>query len=166
MNSEPYRKQHFEPLGRHMNQMDYAAYFNAAQQPHEFGGSLDQHTAENVMNSDEFPYQSPPVRDIHPFQPLRTFSTNKPQQKAFDFQTFDAHNHFNSLGNPKPPTPQSKSCTSIAPNSQACLDMAMDSSSGAYDTQQARRGSNSGNEEDEENMTPAQSRRKAQNRAA
>lgn len=82
------------------------------------------------------------------------FSNSPPD--AFDqFQSFD-YNQFasNGLPQPKPPTPQHKPSISTNNGYDIPLDMNDDS---------MRRGSNS---DDDDNMTPAQSRRKAQNRAA
>lgn len=78
-------------------------------------------------------------------------------QDAFDqFQTFDAYNHFDPHGAAQPPTPQSQHQPSVANTS--------DSHDGGSETlnSEQRQASNS----DDEDMTPAQSRRKAQNRAA
>jgi len=80
------------------------------------------------------------------------FSNSPPD--AFDqFQNFDTYNHFNANGLPKPPTPQPQK-----PSVNNGFDLGLDMQDDVN-----RRGSNS---DDDENMTPAQSRRKAQNRAA
>jgi AP-1-like factor len=76
-------------------------------------------------------------------------------QDPYDFQVFDAYNHFNGSGIPEPPTPQSLP-KSLAPISNDGIDANSDQNG------DQKQGSNS----DDEDMTPAQARRKAQNRAA
>src|SRR5450432_356741 len=80
----------------------------------------------------------------------------KQLQDPYDFQVFDAYNHFNGSGIPEASTPVSLH-KATAP---AIIDGTEVGSEGNGD--QARQGSNS----DDEDMTPAQARRKAQNRAA
>ncbi|OBT39108.1 hypothetical protein VE00_10333 [Pseudogymnoascus sp. WSF 3629] len=76
---------------------------------------------------------------------------------AFEqFQTFDAYNQFDAHGGAQPPTPQSQHQSSVANTNDS-----HDGSSENLNSEQ-RQASNS----DDEDMTPAQSRRKAQNRAA
>jgi hypothetical protein len=72
------------------------------------------------------------------------------------FQTFDAYNHYDANSAAQPPTPQSQHQSSVATTN--------DSHDGGSETinSEHRQPSNS----DDEDMTPAQSRRKAQNRAA
>lgn len=79
-------------------------------------------------------------------------------QDAFDqFQTFDAYNNFTNNGLPQPSTPPSQHVPSIKAAKSDSMDTSMD-----MNNADNRQGSNS----DDEDMTPAQSRRKAQNRAA
>jgi hypothetical protein len=118
--------------------MDYP-YFASAPQPYQFLGLPPTPAHTNSGNSDEFSNGSPP--------------------DAFEqFQTFDAYNQFNANVMPKPPTPQSHNKPSVSAAVNNNFDIGMDMNDDAM-----RRGSNS---DDEDNMTPAQSRRKAQNRAA
>jgi len=117
--------------------MDYQ-YFTAAPQPYQFVGlpPTPAHTGSNT--SDDFA-NSPP--------------------DTFDYQNYDAFQHFNNNGVPqKPPTPlsQHKPSISISANQKYEVNN-VDINDDAM-----RRGSNS----DDDDMTPAQSRRKAQNRAA
>jgi AP-1-like factor len=133
--------------------MDYP-YFNAAPQPYQFLGLPPTPAHTGSANSDDFS-NSPPVR-VQSFSYVTYQSPLTVRQDAFDqFQTFD-YNQFapNGLPQPKPPTPQHK--PSISANNG--FDMPLDMNDDAM-----RRGSNS---DDDDNMTPAQSRRKAQNRAA
>jgi AP-1-like factor len=120
--------------------MDYP-YFTAAPQPYQFLGLPPTPAHTGSANSDEFS-NSPP--------------------DAFEFQNFDAFNqHFNGSGSgiqPKPPTPLSQHKPSIS-NSNHNYEV----NNGEMNDDAMRRGSNS---DDDDNMTPAQSRRKAQNRAA
>jgi len=118
--------------------MDYP-YFTAAPQPYQFLGLPPTPAHTGSANSDDFS-NSPP--------------------DAFEFQNFDAFNqHFNANGiQPKPPTPLSQHKPSIS-NSNHNYEM----NNGDMNDDAMRRGSNS---DDDDNMTPAQSRRKAQNRAA
>jgi AP-1-like transcription factor len=138
--------------------MEYP-YFTAPQ-PYQFLG-LPPTPAHTSANSDDFS-NSPPVRDH--FHNIQSYSQSflTPKQDAFEFQNFDAFNqHFNANGNgiqPKPPTPLSQHKPSIS-NSNHNYEM----NNGDMNDDAMRRGSNS---DDDDNMTPAQSRRKAQNRAA
>jgi len=119
--------------------MENYPYFTAAPQPYQFLGLPPTPAHTGSANSDEFS-NSPP--------------------DAFEFQNFDAFNqHFNANGiQPKPPTPLSQHKPSIS-NSNHNYEM----NNGDMNDDAMRRGSNS---DDDDNMTPAQSRRKAQNRAA
>lgn len=136
--------------------MDYP-YFTAAPQPYQFLGLPPTPAHTGSANSDDFS-NSPPVRP----EPFSYVSYQSPhnltsRQDAFDqFQTYDYSQQFpqNGLPQPTPPTPQHK--PSITANNG--FDMQMD-----MNADEMRRGSNS---DDDDNMTPAQSRRKAQNRAA
>jgi AP-1-like transcription factor len=133
--------------------MDYP-YFTAAPQPYQFLGLPPTPAHTGSANSDDFS-NSPPVRS-QPFSYVTYQSPLTARQDAFDqFQSFD-YNQFNSNGLPaaKPPTPQHKPSMSANNGFDMPVDMNDDSN---------RRGSNS---DDDDNMTPAQSRRKAQNRAA
>lgn len=141
--------------------MDYP-YYSAAPQPYQFLGlpPTPAHTAHaGSANSDDFS-NSPPVRPA-PFSYVTYQSPHSltSRQDAFDqYQNFDysqfSHNGLPQSQQPKPPTPQHK--PSIPANNG--YDMQMD-----MNADEMRRGSNS---DDDDNMTPAQSRRKAQNRAA
>lgn len=138
--------------------MDYP-YFTAAPQPYQFLGLPPTPAHTGSANSDDFS-NSPPVRDH--FHTIQSYSQAflTPKQDAFEFQNFDAFNqHFNANGiQPKPPTPLSQHKPSIS-NSNHNYEM----NNGDMNDDAMRRGSNS---DDDDNMTPAQSRRKAQNRAA
>jgi len=141
--------------------MDYP-YFTAAPQPYQFLGLPPTPAHTGSANSDDFS-NSPPVRS-QPFSYVTyqspTSLTTK-QQDAFDqFQSFDYNPFTASNGLPpqdqnKPPTPQHKPSIVSANNG---FEMPVD-----MNNDEMRRGSNS---DDDDNMTPAQSRRKAQNRAA
>jgi len=141
--------------------MDYP-YFTAAPQPYQFLGLPPTPAHTGSANSDDFS-NSPPVRS-QPFSYVTyqspTSLTTK-QQDAFDqFQSFDYNPFTASNGLPpqdqnKPPTPQHKPSIVSANNG---FEMPAD-----MNNDEMRRGSNS---DDDDNMTPAQSRRKAQNRAA
>ena len=138
--------------------MDYP-YFTAAPQPYQFLGLPPTPAHTTSANSDDFS-NSPPVRN--PFHTVTYNSFLTPRQDAFEqFQNFDAFNHYNANGLPaaKPPTPLSQHKPSVSSTANHNgFDVNMDMSEEAM-----RRGSNS---DDDDNMTPAQSRRKAQNRAA
>jgi AP-1-like factor len=168
--------------------MDYP-YFTAAPQPYQFLGLPPTPAHTGSANSDDFS-NSPPVRPIisqsqsqshthsqfHTSQSLSSSSsypvpsllTYKPQD-AFEFQTFDTFNaHFNaaaaannSLPVAKPPTPLSQHKSSVS--GSATQQNTYEINNGDMNDDSMRRGSNS---DDDDNMTPAQSRRKAQNRAA
>lgn len=180
MNSKFNSKQKYGAPGQQLDQMDYAAYFTSAPQPYQFLNGLPPTPSHShTVNSDDYINGSPAVSIDSCAEYHHTF-TESPQQSNFDFQNFDAYNHFNASGLPEPPTPNSQPRTSLGPNSHDGSDLnGMDLSGSAAgngnrsgnaisgaEMQGQRQGSNSGNEEDEENMTPAQSRRKAQNRAA
>lgn len=138
--------------------MDYP-YFTAAPQPYQFLPLPPTPAHTGSSNSDDFS-NSPPVRDH--FHTLQSYSQSflTPKQDAFEFQNFDAFNqHYNANGiQVKPPTPLSQHKPSVS-NSNHIFDIA----NGDQNDDANRRGSNS---DDDDNMTPAQSRRKAQNRAA
>jgi hypothetical protein len=127
--------------------MDYP-YFTAAPQPYQFLGLPPTPAHTGSANSDDFS-NSPP--------------------DAFEFQNFDTFNaHFNAAaaansGLPvaKPPTPLSQHKGSVS--GSATQHNTYDINNGDMNDDSMRRGSNS---DDDDNMTPAQSRRKAQNRAA
>jgi hypothetical protein len=84
-----------------------------------------------------------------------------PKQDAFEFQNFDAFNpHYNPASNGiqvKPPSPLSQHKDSVSTSNHN-----YEMNNGDQNDDSNRRGSNS----DDDDMTPAQSRRKAQNRAA
>ena len=174
--------------------MDYP-YFTAAPQPYQFLGLPPTPAHTGSANSDDFS-NSPPVRPIisqsqsqsqshshthsqfHTSQsqslsssssyPVPSLLTYKPQD-AFDFQNFDTLNpHVNAAaaannGLPvaKPPTPLSQHKGSVS--GSATQQNTYEINNGDMNDDSMRRGSNS---DDDDNMTPAQSRRKAQNRAA
>jgi AP-1-like factor len=94
--------------------------------------------------------RSPPPNPAYPFALTAT------QDDFNHFQTYDYNQYAPStVPQPKPPTPQHKPSISASNG----FDMSLHVSS-----EEMQRGSNS--DEDEKDMTPAQSRRKAQNRAA
>jgi hypothetical protein len=97
----------------------------------------------------------PTPAHTHPGSAHSDDYSNSPPD-AFEFQNFDPFNHFNgNNGMPtnKPPTPISQH----KPNH------AYEPNNGDVSNNPNQQGSNS---DDDDNMTPAQSRRKAQNRAA
>lgn len=120
--------------------MEYP-YFTAAPQSYQFLGL--------------------PPTPVHTGSASDEYSNSPPD--AFDYQNFDNFNqHFNANGIPpvKPPTPLSQHKPSIS----GSVNQNYDTNSGLdVNDDVNRRGSNS---DDDDNMTPAQSRRKAQNRAA
>lgn len=145
--------------------MDYP-YFTAAPQPQyqflQVGlPPTPAHTHPGSAHSDDYS-NSPPVREFHKVQPYsQSFLT--PKQDAFEFQNFDAFNHFpgsNGLPTNKPPTPISQHKGSIG-GGGTTHTYEVNSVDVSNNTNQ-QGGSNS----DDDDMTPAQSRRKAQNRAA
>lgn len=83
------------------------------------------------------------------------------EQKFDQFETFDAYNHYNSNGIPgQPPTPQSQHQSS-GPASSIIGRV-----EGVEFTNESNGGPRQGSNSDDEDMSPAQARRKAQNRAA
>ncbi|PBP24395.1 bZIP transcription factor [Diplocarpon rosae] len=144
--------------------MDYPYFTSAAPQPYQF---LDLPPTPAQTGSGTYS-NSPPVSSQSdtfqsPTEPCLTF-----QQDAFEYQTFDAYNqlqHYNNSIPQKPPTPVS------AHKVPAGHGLGSTNENQSYETfnggdindEANIRGSHS---EDDENMTPAQSRRKAQNRAA
>lgn len=124
--------------------MDYP-YFTAAPQPYQFLGLPPTPAHTGSANSDDFS-NSPDAFDQ--FQP------------TFDYAQFNNAPANGLPPQPKPPTPQSQHKPSISSsgNGNHGYDMNME-----INDESTRRGSNS---DDDDNMTPAQSRRKAQNRAA
>jgi AP-1-like factor len=129
-------------------------YFAAAPQPYQYLGLPPTPSHTHSANSDDFSNSSPVRAQNFPYVPY--YSPLTTRQDAFDqFQAFD-YNFTNpsALPQAKPPTPNHK--LSIAAASG--FDMPAD-----HNDDSMRRGSNS---DDDDNMTPAQSRRKAQNRAA
>lgn len=116
-------------------------YFTAQTQAYPFLGLPPTPAHSGSANSDDF-------------------SNSPPDATSYDFQNFDTYNQqqFNGNGLVKPPTPlQHKASISNGINNG--YDMGMD----LNDDAMRRGGSNS---DDEDNRTPAQARRKAQNRAA
>jgi AP-1-like transcription factor len=138
--------------------MDYP-YFTAAPQPYQFLGLPPTPAHISSSNSDDFS-NSPPVRDH--FHTLQSYSQPflTPKQDVFEFQNFDAFNQqFNANDiQAKPPTPLSQHKPSISTSNHN-----YEINNGEQNDDSMRRGSNS---DDDENRTPAQARRKAQNRAA
>ncbi|PMD16748.1 hypothetical protein NA56DRAFT_649054 [Hyaloscypha hepaticicola] len=118
--------------------MDYP-YFTAAPQPYQFLGLPPTPAHISSSNSDDFSNSPPDV---------------------FEFQNFDAFNQqFNANDiQAKPPTPLSQHKPSISTSNHN-----YEINNGDQNEDSMRRGSNS---DDDENRTPAQARRKAQNRAA
>jgi AP-1-like factor len=144
--------------------MDSYPYFTAAPQPYHFlqVGLPPTPAHTGSANSDDYS-NSPPVRDQ--FLKVQTYSQSllTPKQDAFDnFQNFNGFDHYansNSLPNNKPPTPVSTHKGSIG---NVGLQV-YEGNNGEVNNNGNQQGSNS---DDDDNMTPAQSRRKAQNRAA
>lgn len=142
--------------------MEYQ-YFNTAapQPPYHFGLQLPPtpgHTGSE--HSDQFS-NSPPVRDFHNTQSSYP-STLTPKQDVYDYQNYDSFNQqYASHGLPvaaKPLSPpiQHKPVSNPVPQNYEV------NNGGDANDDANRRGSNS----DDEDMTPAQTRRKAQNRVA
>lgn len=91
-----------------------------------------------------------------PSIPVYPFALTATQDDFNHFQPYDYNQYGpNAVPQPKPPTPQHK--PSIA--SSNGFDMSLH-----VNSEETQRGSNS--DDDDKDMTPAQSRRKAQNRAA
>ncbi|RDW77483.1 hypothetical protein BP6252_05536 [Coleophoma cylindrospora] len=135
--------------------MDYP-YFQPAPQPYQFLGLPPTPSHTNSAHSDEFSNGSPPMEQYDQFQ-------------QFDFG-FNNHNAMQQQIKPATPPhhqPQahkpsiSSTTQNVNPN-HGLPEMSRAEMQDDINSRQ-RGGSNS---EDEENMTPAQSRRKAQNRAA
>lgn len=143
--------------------MDYP-YFTAAPQPYQFlhVGLPPTPAHTGSANSDEYS-NSPPVRDE--FLKVQPYSQSllTAKQDAFDtFPNFGGYDHYgNSNGLPtnKPPTPVSQHKGSIGNAGNQNYDV----NGGEVNNNGNQHGSNS---DDDDNMTPAQTRRKAQNRAA
>jgi hypothetical protein len=142
--------------------MDYP-YFTAAPQSYQFLGlqGLPPTPVHTGSASDEYS-NSPPVREFHnDVSYSQSFLT--PKQDAFEYQNFENFQHFNAnngLPRVKPPTPVSHHKPSISSSINQNYEA---NNGGDVNDDGNRRGSNS---DDDDNMTPAQSRRKAQNRAA
>jgi AP-1-like transcription factor len=153
--------------------MDYS-YFTAAQQPYQFLGLPPTPAHTNSANSDDFSNSPPVCSPSHSYQslsyqsPFFAPSSYSPSNSAYHFTLTARQDDFNQYQNydynqfapsavaqARPPTPQHK--PSISANNGFDMQLPMN----ADETQ---RGSNS--DEDDRDMTPAQSRRKAQNRAA
>jgi AP-1-like factor len=131
-------------------------YFTAAPQPYQFVGLPPTPAHTGSTGSDDF-NNSPPVRDQFNTSYSRYVLT--PKQDTFDYQNYDAFQHFNANGiPPKPPTPLSQHKPSMSNSANNKYEIM----NGDMNDDAMRRGSNS----DDDDMTPAQSRRKAQNRAA
>lgn len=174
--------------------MDYP-YFTAAPQPYQFLGLPPTPAHTGSANSDDFsnspvrgvplnlaspisshhshystqhhPSPSSPHPPVYPPQHHHSHHFLTQKQDAFDQfqQNYDFTQFNNAAANglppqPKPPTPQSQHKPSVSSNGNGNhgYDMNME-----MNDEGTRRGSNS---DDDDNMTPAQSRRKAQNRAA
>jgi AP-1-like factor len=142
--------------------MDYP-YFTTApqqQQPYHFLGLPPTPAHTGSDNSDHFS-NSPPVREFHNDQSYsQSFLT--PKQDVFEYQNYESFNqHYNNgLPAAKPPSPLSQHKPSISNTATQNYDM---NNGVDMNDDSNRRGSNS---DDDDNMTPAQTRRKAQNRAA
>jgi len=133
--------------------MEYP-YFTTAPQTYNpiYLGLPPTPSHTNSANSDDFsnsPVRAPAFSYVQYHSPLTA------TQDAFDqFQAFDYNNFTpNGIPQPKPPTPTHKSSNGVHNGFEIPID----------NDESMRRGSNS---DDDDNMTPAQSRRKAQNRAA
>ncbi|TAQ88578.1 hypothetical protein B7494_g3102 [Chlorociboria aeruginascens] len=127
--------------------MDYPYY--APAQPYQFIGLPPTPEMINSGHSDDFS-NSPPVCSRHPLtcHPLT-------EQDTFEqFPGYDAFNFVNHLA--KPPSPPSTQPAPKSSTTNHAFEMPLDLNNDA-----ARRESNS-----DDDMTPAQSRRKEQNRAA
>lgn len=139
--------------------MDYPYFTTAAPQPYQFLDLPPTPAHTGSGNSDNYS-NSPPVRNHLFKEESYSHSFLTPKQDAYEFQNFDAFNQQFNNGLPpaKPPTPVSQHKESMGNGG-----MQFDMSNGDTNDDANRRGSNS---DDDDNMTPAQSRRKAQNRAA
>ncbi|KAL3419910.1 bZIP transcription factor [Phlyctema vagabunda] len=130
--------------------MDYP-YFQAAPQPYQFLGLPPTPSHTNSAHSDDFSNGSPPMYDQF--------------QQQFDQYGFNNHNVVQQVKPPSPPLQHKTSITSINPNVQQTQSQVLDANAMDLNDESNRQRGGS-NSDDEENMTPAQSRRKAQNRAA
>lgn len=131
--------------------MEYP-YFTAAQQPYQYMGLPPTPGQTASTHSDEFS-NSPSVRVPFPriCSDLTRFQDGFNQYQSFDYNPYAA----NGLPRAKPPIQQHQ--PSNGTNNEYEVPPSIQ-------TDETQRGSNS--DEDEKDMTPAQSRRKAQNRAA
>jgi len=116
--------------------MDYP-YFTAAPTPYFIGLP----PTPNGSNSDNF--------------------SNSPPQDTYEYQAFDQFSQFNGNGMVKVPTPLSQHKPSIAGSINNGFEMPLDMNENGM-----QRGDSNSDNEDNQNLPPAQSRRKAQNRAA
>jgi len=136
--------------------MDYQQYGQyAPQSTYQPYLGMPTPTHSGSANSDDYG-NSPPVRaqSFHYLQYQSPLTVRQDAASSFDqFSTFDYNQFHTGLPPPKSLTPQQKPAIPTT-GYEAPQEMNDDS---------VRRGSNS---DDDENMTPAQSRRKAQNRAA
>ncbi|CZT04768.1 related to YAP1-transcriptional activator involved in oxidative stress response [Rhynchosporium agropyri] len=143
--------------------MDYPYFTTTTAQPFQYLDLPPTPVHTGSSNSDHYS-NSPPVRSQNQFHKVQPFSEPflTPKQDAFEYQNFDTFNqHYDNGMQPiKPPTPVSQHKPSISNGVNPNYDMII---GGDLNDDANRRGSNS---DDDDNMTPAQSRRKAQNRAA
>lgn len=158
----------FRRKSEHMDQaahaMNFSYFSNPSQPVHSYMGLPPTPVHSLPNSSDEFSNGSGVVCPPRCGQAMQ--AARNPllihAQEPYDFQVFDPYTQYNggSLSEPQPPTPQSIH-KPTAPASQDSFEHNGD----APGDQQLRQGSNS-EDEDNSNMTPAQARRKAQNRAA
>jgi len=86
---------------------------------------------------------------------------NFPQQDTYEYPAFDQYSQFNGNGMIKVPTPLAHHKPSIAGSISNGFEMPLDMNENGM-----QRGDSNSDNEDNQNLPPAQSRRKAQNRAA
>ncbi|KAI9740090.1 MAG: hypothetical protein M1818_004841 [Claussenomyces sp. TS43310] len=103
------------------------------------------------------PYQFVELPPTPSHTAVRSEKFESPPHHAYDFQNFDFFNQYDAQGIPRPPSPQSQPRESAAPQSNDATEIF-----GDMNGELQRQGSAS----DDDDMVPAKSRRKAQNRAA
>jgi AP-1-like factor len=147
----PSQSCHSRPIFYH-RQQPLSLVTNASFSPRHaaIDASFSPHTATNAS----FSPQAVTHTSFSSHNQKHFLLTSKPQDDYTQFQSFDYNSYVpNGLPPAKQPTPPQQKPIITANNG---FDMQLDSNA------EERRGSNS----DDEDMTPAQSRRKAQNRAA
>lgn len=145
--------------------MDYSSYFAASQQPFHLMGLPPTPSHTHSGASDDFSNGSPSV-SLLPADYVSSphLLTSPSQLDAFEqFQDFDGFPHFaTGIVKPPTPTPSAHQPIDVQPAAQLSQRKSSEQTNIDANSDQQQGGSNSDNED----MTPAQSKRKAQNRAA